>query len=318
MSFVLDNSISSFSMNKSNVDNLNHSKFYKEEKKNISSSQENEEKNQVTVIRNENNDNKSNNNSINNIDNNKPNDIMKYKKFNSSIEVKPIEKPRFVEKKYTIKKDKKLNVLYWQVLKIHNSLINLLFNRLKFNRRNMKLVYILCSISMTITVNAMMYSESYIHKNYYYLYSINTLKYIIIHQIKKSIYSFLISFILTIPLNYLCLGYNGLEKMVAKKEKKKNIEYIQEMNKSHTKVIWFCFVNFILQLIYLYYTILFCYIYKNSQINFFKSSIVSIIMGYIGSFISALFISWLGKFSAISGNSKFKNIMKKIIYGDLI
>ena len=90
------------------------------------------------------------------------------------------------------------------------------------------------------------------------------------------------------------------------------------MNKSHTKVIWFCFVNFILQLIYLYYTVLFCYVYRNSQINFFKSSIVSIIMGYIGSFISALFISWLGKFSAISGNSKFKNIMKKIIYGDLI
>ena len=105
--------------------------------------------------------------------------------------------------------------------------------------------------------------------------------------------------------------------MVAHNEAKKSIDYIKEMNKSHNKIIWFCFINFILTLFYLYYTVLFCYVYKNTQISFFQASILSIIIGYLASFISALFISILGRFSAASGNKKFKDIMKKMIYGDI-
>ena len=301
-SFVLDNSASILSHNsKTNIENLNHSKFYKEDlnKENGSIVNDYQNKSVITVIRNE----------------DKQNNITKYKQIDSQVNDKPDEKG--IKKKYTIKVKEELNILYWQVLKNHNSIINLIFNRLKFNRKNMKLVYILSSISLTITVNAMLYSESYIHDNYFYLYSINTIKYIIVHQIAKSLLSFLINFVLTIPLNYLCLGYNGLEKMVAHKEAKKSIDYIKEMNKSHNKVVWFCFINFILQLFYLYYTVLFCYVYKNTQTSFFKSSILSIVIGYLASFISALLISILGRLSASTGNRKFKAIMVKVIYGDI-
>ena len=220
------------------------------------------------------------------------------------------------------KKDEKIKITlfyllkdYWRILKTHHSLINLIVFPPKYNRTNMKLAYILSSISLNLTLNAMLYTQDTVSKNYYYKKSINTISYIITKQILKSLYCFIITVIVDMPINYLCMGYNELERMTNENNKKKykNIQYLKKMNSGQNKFILYCILIVILELLYIYYITLFCCIYQNSQYNWLQGAIVSILLGYIGAFFSSLFLVFLNVVRKKTTKQWLKEKLDKII-----
>ena len=220
------------------------------------------------------------------------------------------------------KKDNKLSITlynllkdYWRILKTHHSLINLIVYPPKYNRTNMKLAYILSSISLNLTLNAMLYTQDTISKNYYYKKSINTISYVITKQILKSLYCFIITVIVDMPINYLCMGYNELERMTNENNKKKykNIQYIKKMDSGQKKFILYCFLIVILELFYIYYITLFCCIYQNSQYNWLEGAIVSILLGYLGAFFSSLALVFLNIVRKKTKKKWLKDKLDKII-----
>ena len=187
---------------------------------------------------------------------------------------------------------------YWNILKIHHTVINIILKKAMFNHINIRIAFYLSGISLSLASNAMLYTQDTVHDNYYTKFSINALSYIITHQILKSLFSFLICITINIPMHFLAYGYHKVDIISSKAINKFDKVLLEKETKTaHTKLIIYFIINSIFLLFYLYYTAAFCAVYYNSQISWLEGCVISIVIGLVQPFITGLLLFFLDRCS---------------------
>ena len=216
--------------------------------------------------------------------------------------IKPTDKP------------KKHQRTYWIILKINHPLINIVIQKEKFNRVSVRLAYYLSGLSLSLALNAMLYTQDTISENYHYKFSINAISFIITNQIMKSIYSFLISVAINIPMHFLSYGYRNVDNLAKVNAYMFDaFMYQREARKARTKVFFYCGVNSALLLFYLYYTSVFCSVYPNSQISWLEGSLISIIIALILPFLTSIVILGLDRCGQKTGLIFIKKTINRLL-----
>ena len=129
----------------------------------------------------------------------------------------------------------------------------------------------LIAFAIEYTVNALFYDDDTMHKIYQ-----NKGEFDFIYQLPITIYSYLISTILNIPLNSLGLSNDAI--ILFKQEKSK----IDIMNKAKDlekklkiRFVLYFIICFLFLFIFLYYISMFCVLYRNTQLHLLKDTLMS-------------------------------------------
>ena len=134
-----------------------------------------------------------------------------------------------------------------------------------------KLGLFIISFSLYLTVNAICFSDSSIHKLYK-----EKRKYNFVYQIPKILYSTIISSIASIILKQLSLSEKDILKIKKKLYIKELEEVIEEVKKCiRIKYILFFVIGFIFFSFFWYYLSCFCCIFANTQIPLIKDTLIS-------------------------------------------
>ena len=187
--------------------------------------------------------------------------------------------------KIALKKDKRTFTQYYISLLKTNHILLFIFYSRDYNSKLIKISIFLFSLSSFITVNALFFNDSSMHKIY-----IDKGSYNIIYQLPQILYSTVISTVINKLINLLGLSENKILEFKKTKTSIKAIDkiYIKIVKILKIKFSLFFVTNFILLLIFGYYIVCFCGIYKNTQYHYLKDSLFSFITTLITPFFKYL------------------------------
>ena len=200
-----------------------------------------------------------------------------------------------IEEKFGILNDFELNVLNYEetlindkrnFIQLYISLIKtkhpLIFSfcQLKdYNSQMIKIFIFFLTFSMNLTVSAMFYSDSTMHKIY-----VEYVKFDFIYQLPQMIYSFIISSILENLLSML-----GLYEQDIIEIKKSIVKKGKILKKIMIKIILFFIIVNILLFLFWIYLGCFCAVYRNTQIHL----LMDVLYSFTISCITPFFIVFL-------------------------
>ena len=174
---------------------------------------------------------------------------------------------------------------------------------------NIKLSFLIYTFEISFFLNSLFYTDEYISDAYY-----NNGVLDFISGLPKSIYSSIVSLIITNLLKMLSNNKDELKKIILEKRNNKNYRYLINVKLSKLKcklILYFIFV-FILGLFFSYYVATFCAVYRFSQKYLFTGFIESFILDFIFSIISSVIVSLL-RFISIKKKVKYLYILSNII-----
>ena len=214
--------------------------------------------------------------------------IYNSKKNESSlvdIKLKPSEyndydyKLNDLEYEDALKKDKRTFFqLFLSLIKIKHRLIFAFFHFKDYNSQIIKILIFFFTFSINLTVSAMFYSDSTMHKIY-----IDDGAFDFTYQLPQMVYSLIISLIIEVILNQLGLyDQDIIEFKKGNKNKGKVISNIK------CKIIIFFVIDYILLFFSWVYLGCFCAVYKNTQIHLFKDVVSSFFFSFITPFFIVL------------------------------
>ena len=181
-----------------------------------------------------------------------------------------------LEYKEALKKDKRTYSQYYlSLLRMKHSLIFTFYTSNDFNSPIIKICFFLFSFSLYITINALFFTDSTIHKIYEDGGDFN-----FIYQIPQIIYSVIISSMINALLSYLSLTQKNILEM-KKKEKKVNLELLKTIKCLKMKFIFFFIFSFIFLSLFWFFLGCFCCVFRNSQIHLIKDTMISYGLGLI-------------------------------------
>jgi len=198
---------------------------------------------------------------------------------------------------------------YLSLIKKKNLILFSFFTFNDYNSLIIKICLFFFTFSMNITVNALFFNDSTMHKMY-----LNKGKYNLIYQLPQIIYSVMITSIINAIIKYFSLSENniiGIKKNLRDKNNTINID--KKIKCLKIKFILFFIISFILLIFFWYYISCFCALYKATQIPLIKDTLSSFII----SLIYPLFLSLLPGLLRIlslrkSGNEIMYNISRII------
>ena len=163
---------------------------------------------------------------------------------------------------------------FFSLLKTKHILI-FAFYTSDYNSRIIKIDLLFISFVIFLTVNALFFNDSTMHKIYEDGGSFN-----FIYQLPQIIYSTLISSVFNIIIKKLSLSQNSILEI--KEEKKNFIKKKEKIWKClYYKFIFFFIISFIFLLLFLYYLSCFGAVFKNTQIHLIKDTIISFVLSLI-------------------------------------
>ena len=178
--------------------------------------------------------------------------------------------------KKALNKDKRTYCEYYiSLLKKKESILFSFYPNKDYNSQIIKSFLFLFFYSSDITINALFFNDESMHKIY-----TDSGKFNLSYQLPQIIYSFLISYIINILIEYLSLSEDLVISIKNNKNKKLNgnkkiIKCIQ------TRFLIFFIITFLLLLIFSYYISCFCCIYENTQLHLIKDSLSSLVISLI-------------------------------------
>ena len=201
-----------------------------------------------------------------------------------------------------IKHDKRNCCQYYgSILICSHVILNVFCRPNDYNLFNVKLGLLFLTFTINLTFNILFYTSNSIKINY-----IKTMDDIstIWDNMKKAIYSSLLSNILLIILKFLCLTHDSIRSL----RKIKDINMAQKKSKCLLRCCKFrIFIYYILSFAFLIvfgaYIICFCSIYENTQISLIKSTFISWTISLIYPFILCFITSLFRSFSLICNSS---------------
>ena len=160
---------------------------------------------------------------------------------------------------------------YNSLLKVKHFLFFSFCDNNDYNSRIIKVDLFFIGITIDYTVNALFFNDDTMHKIY-----VSKGKYDLETQIPITIYSFLISMVLNIPLSILGLSNDSIinfkQNLISKDVKKRGKKLIFCLK---LKFTFYFIISFILLLFFWYYITIFGVIYKNTQYHLLKDTLIS-------------------------------------------
>ena len=162
-------------------------------------------------------------------------------------------------------------------------------------------------------INAMFFTEEYISKRFDSDDKLN-FAYIIKHELKKSILASLVTAAISKLFSFLLTRASSFYKLLESKEEKDfNYSLLQYINKMKKKFIVLFVLMIVFSLLFLYFLMCFCRIYRNNQISWIESTLISILSNMILYFVLCLIIAIL-RFSAFKCANEIVYKAAMIIY----
>ena len=135
--------------------------------------------------------------------------------------------------------------------------------------------------SIDYIVNALFYNDNTMHKIYQ-----SRGEFDFEAQIPIIVYSYIISAVLNIPINFFSLSNSPIINFKQKKSEiniMKRTKYLEKKLKA--KFILFFIISFLFLSFFWYYISIFCVIYKNTQIHLLKDTLMSFGLSLVFPFI---------------------------------
>ncbi len=193
---------------------------------------------------------------------------------------------------------------YCDQIKYRQSIIYVFFIKNPIEPISIKIIIFCFQLILCFITNCLFYSKRYLSKKYY-----SKQKNDFIYLIKNGWVRIILSSLLTL-LIILIIGilYNPQKKIVKiiRKEKDKNIresECVKCYQQMKIMNIIFLIINFICMIIFWYFLSLFCFVYKNTVIDWIYGSIITFIIIQIFPFIGVLLVTSL-RFIGLKYNSE--------------
>lgn len=196
---------------------------------------------------------------------------------------------------------------YWKMILIHHSIMGIIYSHNKFNRINLRSVYLCGYISLICSINGFCFTYNQIKDAYYFPNSIQSVKYALSECYQNYLIGFSVSFIIYKALFYLVFAYQKLEHLHKKTTNKEVL--FHEMKKANLKVLIFFIINTLFILFNLYYCSVFCIVFTHSQTRWIICILVSLILAFIFPFV------FVGILACVSSVAKMfqLNYLKKIV-----
>ena len=232
---------------------------------------------------------------MNNIeDNNKNKKVMKYNDYELNS----------LNYEDALKIDKRTYFQYYfSLLRMKHILIFTFYTSNDYNSYIIKICLFLFSFSLSLTVNALFFTDSTIHKIYEDEGNFN-----FIYQIPQILYSTIITIILNKILSILSFTQTDILKI---KKFKKDIDQESSKIKKYIKIkfIIFFIFSFIFLLLFWFFLSCFYAVYKNTQLHLIKDTVISVGLNYIYPF-GIYLLPGIFRINSL----KSKNKDKKCIY----
>ena len=156
--------------------------------------------------------------------------------------------------------------------------------------RPIKLSFLLFGYEISFFLNALFYTDEYISDTYH-----NDGVLDFFSSLPKSIYSFIVTLVISNLLKMLSSSKKQLLKIIKERDDKK--EYLialeKELTKFKRKIILYFIIVFILSILFLYYVAAFCAVYQNSQTFWLIGCLESCALDFITPFLICLILSML-------------------------
>ena len=169
-----------------------------------------------------------------------------------------------------LKFDKRSYLEYYiSLIKSKQLLIFTFYTSTDYNSKILKISLFFFFLALYLTVNALFFNDESIHKIY-----VDKGKFNFVYQIPKILYSSLISTVINTIVSFLSMTEKNVIKL--KKEEGGTKEKVVKFSKClEIKFIVFFVLEFLFLLFFWYYISCFCAVYRNTQIHFFKASLMS-------------------------------------------
>ena len=172
--------------------------------------------------------------------------------------------------------------IYLSYLLEEHIIFNTFFTDLYLELRSIKMSFLLFGIQINFFLNALFYTDEYISDTYH-----NDGVLDFFSSLPKSIYSFIVTLIISGLLKILSSSKKQLNKIIEEKEDKE--EYLaavdNELNKLRKKLAWFFIIVFILGIFFAYYCAAFCAVYSNSQKFWLIGCLESVALDFMTPFV---------------------------------
>ena len=199
-----------------------------------------------------------------------------------------------------IKYDKRTFCLYYvSLIKTQHSLICAFFNNNDYNLGIIKINLFFIGFTIEYAINALFYNDDTMHKIYESKgdFDLET-------QLPIAIYSTIISMILNYPLNFLALSNDAIINFKQDNTKINLLKKLKELIKILTiKFTLYFIISFLFLIFFWYYISMFGVIYRNTQLNLLKDTLISIGLSLFIPFLYYL-LPGLFRITALSNKHK--------------
>ena len=209
----------------------------------------------------------------------------KYKKLKKILNPNENEINSFPFQK-ALKHDKRTYLqYYYSLIKTQHSILFAFYPMNDYNIKIIKVDLFFIDIVLNYAINALFFNDITMHQIYedHGVFNVN-------YQIPQIILSSLISNILSVIIKFPALTE---ENVLYIKHSKKYENFKKKAKKIYKilniKFIVFCVVSSLMLLIFFYYVVCFCVVYKNTQIHLIKDSIFSFGLSLLYPFLFYLF-----------------------------
>ena len=166
---------------------------------------------------------------------------------------------------------------YYSLLKTNHPLIFSFFTSNDYNSQSIKICLFLFSFALHFEMTSLFYTENKMHV----IYEQKGI-YLIINELPITIYSSFISIFLNMIIRYLSLTQRYISDI--KKTKQIKVFLIKSQNLIafiKKKFILFFIITYILLIVFWYYLACFCAVYKNTQFQLIKNTIISFNLSFL-------------------------------------
>ncbi len=197
--------------------------------------------------------------------------------------------------------------IYWWYLSIQHIIINTFISKNFLEFRFINIFFFFESIALEMMLNALFYDDTYINKIYENEGMLN-----FISSIPKSIYSYLVSFLINFFLIKLSNSKAKILQMIKNVKNKYDYEilYKKILKKLKIKITIFFILSFLLLIFYYYYCGCFCAVFHNNQIFWLYGTLISFSFNLILPFFTCLISSILRYISLYYRCKILFNILK--------
>ena len=213
---------------------------------------------------------------------------LKYKKVNYALTYEEINDMDFEEA--LIHDNRPFYRIYVAYLLEEHIIFNTICTDMYLDLRSIKLSFLIFGYEISFFLNALFYTDEYISDTYH-----NDGVLDFFSSLPKSIYSFIVTLVLSGLLKMLSSSKKQLNKIIKEREDKK--EYLEaiekELNKLKIKIVWYYIIVFILGIFFVYYVSAFCAVYQNSQTFWLIGCFESMALDFITPFLICLILSVL-------------------------